>query len=116
MEYRANIVGVVLLCVAFGSEALTLGRVRGAALVGQPLDMVVPVQMDAGEDASSLCFDADVFHADTRQEASRVRVVVEATAQPQTVNVRVLSSAVVDEPVVTVYLRCLLYTSDAADE
>ena len=105
MEYRANIVGVVLLCVAFGSEALTLGRVRGAALVGQPLDMVVPVQMDAGEDASSLCFDADVFHADTRQEASRVRVVVEATAQPQTVNVRVLSSAVVDEPVVTVYLR-----------
>lgn len=105
MEYRANIVGVVLLCVAFGSEALTLGRVRGAALVGQPLDMVVPVQMDAGEDVSSLCFDADVFHADTRQEASRVRVVVEATAQPQTVNVRVLSSAVVDEPVVTVYLR-----------
>lgn len=105
MEYRANIVGVVLLCVAFGSEALTLGRVRGAALVGQPLDMVVPVQIDAGEDASSLCFDADVFHADTRQEASRVRVLVEATAQPQTVNVRVLSSAVVDEPVVTVYLR-----------
>ncbi|WP_157979284.1 FimV family protein [Rhodoferax ferrireducens] len=105
MEHKASILGVALICVAFGSEALTLGRVRGAALVGQPLDMVIPVQMDAGEDASSFCFDADVFHADTRQEASRVRVVVEATAQAQTANVRVLSSAVVDEPVVTVYLR-----------
>lgn len=105
MEHKTNIVGVALLCVAFGSEALTLGRVRGVALVGQPLDVVVPVQMDAAEDASSLCFDADVFHADTRQEASRVRVVVDATAQPHTANVRILSSAVVDEPVVTVYLR-----------
>ncbi|MDO8450320.1 MAG: hypothetical protein Q7T10_16095 [Rhodoferax sp.] len=105
MEHRAKIIGIALLCVALGSEALTLGRIRGAALVGRPLDMVVPVQMDAGEDASSLCFDAEVFHADTRQDASRVRVVVEATAQPHTANVRILSSAMVDEPVVTVYLR-----------
>lgn len=105
MEHRANIVGVALLCVAFSSEALTLGRIRGAALVGKPLDMVVPVQLDAGEDAASLCFDAEVFHADTRQDTRRVRVVVEATGQPQTANVRVMSSALVDEPVVTVYLR-----------
>ena len=105
MKLRSNIVGVALLCFAFGSEALTLGRVRGAALVGQHLDVVVPVQMDAGEDAASLCFDAEVFHGDTRQEASRVRVLIEATAQAQTANVRVVSSALIDEPVVTVYLR-----------
>jgi len=105
LEHKANIFGVALICAAFGSEALTLGRVRGAALIGQPLDMVIPVQMDASEDAASLCFEADVFHADTRQEASRVRVVVEATGQANTANVRILSSAVVDEPVVTVYLK-----------
>lgn len=105
LEHRARIIAIALLCVAFGSEALTLGRVRGAALVGQPLDMAVQVQVDAGEDASSLCFEAEVFHADTRQDASRVRVLVEATAQPHTANVRILSSALVDEPVVTVYLR-----------
>jgi hypothetical protein len=52
-----------------------------------------------------LCFDAEVFHAESRQAASRVRVVVEATAQASTANVRILSSALVDEPVVTVYLR-----------
>lgn len=105
MEHRTKIIGIALLCVALGSEALTLGRIRGAALVGRPLDMVVPVQLDAGEDASFLCFDAEVFHADARQDPSRVRVVVEATAQAQAPNVRILSSAIVDEPVVTVYLR-----------
>ncbi len=105
MEHKANIFGVALICVAFGSEALTLGRARGAVLVGQPLDVVIPVQMDASEEAASLCFEADVFHADTRQEASRVRVAVEATGQANTANVRILSSAVVDEPVVTVYLK-----------
>jgi len=105
LKLRSNIVGVALLCLALGCQALTLGRVRGAALVGRQLDIVVPVQIDAGEDAASLCFEADVFHGDTRQEASRVRVMVEPTTQAQAVNVRILSSAVVDEPVVTVYLR-----------
>jgi pilus assembly protein FimV len=107
LEHRVKIFGVALLslCVAFSSEALTLGRVRGAVLIGRPLDVVVPVQMDAGEDASSLCFEADVFHADARQDASRVRVVVEATAQPQMGNLRILSSTLIDEPVVTLYLR-----------
>lgn len=102
---KVKILGVTLLFVALGCDALTLGRVRGAAWVGKPLDMVIPVQLDAGEDAAALCFEAGVFHADTRQEASRVRVLVEATEQAQSVNVRVRSSALVDEPVVTVYLR-----------
>lgn len=105
LQRRSKIIGIALLCAAFGSEALTLGRVRGAALVGQPLNLVIEAQIGAGETAAALCFEADVFHADTRQDASRVRVLTEATAQAQTVNVRVLSSAIVDEPVVTVYLR-----------
>ena len=105
LKHKVEILGVALICLAFASQALTLGRAQGAALVGQPLDMVVPVQLDPGEDLAAMCFDADVFHADTRQEASRVRVAVEATAQPNMVNVRVLSSAPIDEPVVTVYLR-----------
>lgn len=94
-----------LLCLALGSQALTLGRIRGAVLVGKPLDVTVQVQLDASESASSLCFEADVFHADTRQEASRVRVLVDASAQAASANVRILSSALIDEPVVTVYLR-----------
>lgn len=91
--------------MTFASEALTLGRVRGAALVGQPLDLVVPVQVEAAEADASLCFEADVFHADTRQDGSRVRVLTETVTPGQAVNVRIMSSTPVDEPVVTVYLR-----------
>ena len=105
MNDKVKIIGAALLCVALNSAALTLGRMRGAALIGQPLDITVQVQLDSGEDASSMCFEADVFHADTRQDASHVRVFVETSTQPNTANVRVSSTSVVDEPMVTVYLR-----------
>ena len=94
-----------MLGAAIHSSALTLGRMRGAAIIGQPLEVVVTVQLDAEESASSLCIEADVFHADARQEASRVRVSVDASPQPQTATVRIASSAAVDEPIVTVYLK-----------
>jgi len=105
LKHKTKLVGIALLCLALSSQALTLGRIRGAVLVGRSLDVAVQVQLDASESAASLCFEADVFHADTRQEASRVRVRVEPTAQAQSVQVRILSSAIIDEPVVTVYLR-----------
>ncbi|MBP6852030.1 MAG: hypothetical protein KA164_10540 [Rhodoferax sp.] len=96
---------MTLLLAALESQALTLGRMRGAALIGQGLDVTIQVQTDPGEGPSSLCFEAEVFHADARQDPSRVQVNAEPTQAPQTVNVRIQSSIVVDEPVVTIYLR-----------
>ena len=104
MEIQRKILLVFLLGVAFNSAALTLGRVRGAALVGQPLDVTIQAQISGDETPGSLCAEADVFHADTRQEPSRVRVTVEGATQ-QTANIRVTSSTPVDEPVVTIYLK-----------
>ena len=97
--------GLFLLLIAFGSQALTLGRANSSALIGRSLDLAIAVQMDAGETAASLCLDADVFHGDARQDPGRVKVLVESTAQPNMFNVRVQSATAVDEPVVTVYLR-----------
>lgn len=97
--------GLFLLLIAFGSQALTLGRPSGSALIGRSLDLAIAVQVDAGEAAAPLCFEADVFHGDVRQDPGRVKVLVEPTAQPNMLNVRVLSATAVDEPVVTVYLR-----------
>ncbi len=104
MKTRRKIFAVLLLGVAFNSAALTLGRVRGAAIVGQPLDITVQAQISGDETPGSLCAEADVFHADARQEPSRVRVTVEGAAQ-QTANIRVTSSTPVDEPMVTIYLK-----------
>jgi hypothetical protein len=67
--------------------------------------LVVPVQIDAGQADGALCAEADVFHGDSRQDNSRVQVQMEPTGQPDTFNLRILSSALIDEPVVTVYLR-----------
>jgi hypothetical protein len=102
---KACVLGSLLLCTALGSSALTIGRMRGTAWLGQPLDVTIQVQYDEAESLSALCFDAEVFHADTRQDPARVRVRVEGATQAQTAQVRVQSSVGVDEPVVSVYLR-----------
>jgi hypothetical protein len=97
--------GGALLLAALSGHALTVGAVRGAALVGQPLDVSVPVALEAGEDASSLCFDGNVLYANTRLAPSRVSIAPQAASARQEVIVRIRSTVAVDEPVVTVNLR-----------
>ena len=99
------LVGVALICVATTSAALTLGRARGAVLLGQPLSLTVAVQTDNDDAAADLCFDADVYYGDTRQEASRVAVVPVRQESGAASAVRVSVSSPIDEPIVTVYLR-----------
>lgn len=104
-KYIFAIFGVAVFCAAAGSPALTLGRARGAVLLGQPLKLTVPIQLESGEGPSALCFDADVFYGDNKQDASRVGVITDVSSQSQLANVYVSAVANVDEPVVTVYLR-----------
>lgn len=95
----------MLLCSAMESSALTLGRARGAALLGQPFQITVPVQLAVDEDGSGICFEADVFYGDNKQEGSRVSVTPELSASGQPTAVRIQARQPVDEPVVSVYLR-----------
>lgn len=99
------VLGVAFACAATASMGLTLGRARGAVLLGQPLNLTVAVQAETDESAGELCFDADVFYGDNRQEASRILVVPVRQPGGAPTGVRVTVSAPVDEPVVTVYLR-----------
>lgn len=105
MRFKAVTLGLVLAGTALGSAALSLGRARGAAWIGQPLELLIPVQSDPGQTDGTLCAEADVFHGDSRQDASRVQVQVMPGEQPDTLNLKVNSSALIDEPVVTIYLR-----------
>lgn len=109
-----HLLGVVaLFLAATHSAALTLGRVRGAAILGQNLEVSVPVQVATDEDASGLCFNADVYYGDNRVDPARVQVSSEPAAQGADVQVRVTVRIRVDEPVVTVYIRsgCGLQTT-----
>ncbi len=93
------------LLVGLDAQALTLGRIQGAALIGRPLDVSVQVQLDPNQSLSSACFEADVFHADTRQNPAGVKLRLEPTATPQSARLRITSDSRIDEPVVTVYVR-----------
>lgn len=104
-SFHHSVAGILLLCAAVGSSALTLGRARGAALLGQPFQMTVPVQLAADEDGSGLCFEADVFYGDVRQESTRVSVKPELNVAGQPTAIRILARMPVDEPVVSVYVR-----------
>lgn len=98
-------VGVAMWCTALHCAALTIGQARAAVLVGQALHMTVPIRAESPEDAAALCFEAEVFYADRKQDARSVSVHYEFSAASMAGSVQVVADAVVDEPVVTVYLR-----------
>lgn len=97
--------GVALVAGGSDVSALTLGRLRGSALLGQPLDVTVPVQTSGDEDPAQTCFEADVFYGDGHRESGQISTSVQPGTSLQTVQVRIRTSARVDEPVVTVYLK-----------
>jgi len=94
-----------LLFLTSNVSALTVGRIKGLAVLGQPLDVVVSVQLAAQEDLAANCVDAAVFYGDVEQPAGRVRVGVKPASDSGLMLVNISSSALVDEPSVTVTLR-----------
>lgn len=110
---RSNAFGSLLLLITSSSLAVSLGPVRGTALVGRTLDLSVLARIDAGDDAAALCTDAEVMYSDTRLDAGKVTVRTSATGEAGQVLIRVTSSVIVDEPVVSLVLRtgCLAKNS-----
>lgn len=95
----------VTLCgclLAGEAAALTLGRARGAVLIGRALDVTIPVTLDPAQ-SEAPCPGADLFYGDNRV-AAPVSARWEAIGPGQGL-VRVSTGAPVDEPMVTVYLR-----------
>ena len=106
MKHSAGFVTLALTAVLFGGasnlHAFTLGELLGTAVVGRALDVSVQVQHGPTEDLTASCFNAEVFHAEARQVAPLVSIV--STVAGDTL-VRVRSTALVDEPVVSLELQ-----------
>lgn len=105
MKLRTTLLGSTLLVAAVGSSALSLGRARGAAILGQPLDLQFDVRLDQVDEAGSQCFSAEVFLGDTSTDVGRVQVTVHHAAPSLDARVRVRTFSNVNEPVVSVVLR-----------
>ncbi len=100
----------LLFAICFGawssSQALQLGKHRGAAIIGQPLNIGIQATIDSPDELAAGCLDAEVFYADNRIEKSRTRLSSEKSGTaPQDVLIRVRTTVAIDEPVVTIYLR-----------
>ncbi len=105
IDVKATLFWLLLCAGVLEAQALGLGRLQGTALIGRPLDVSVQIQTDPGEDGAALCLEAEVFHADARQDQRLVRVTLEAVQAGQIAKARIVSATPIDEPVVTVLLR-----------
>lgn len=91
---------IVLALLGHGAQALTIGNVRGAVLIGKPVNVTVPITLDAGESPASACTEVDISFADARVDASRIRTnwIGESALRVQT-------TVAVDEPMINIWLR-----------
>lgn len=105
LKLKNEIVCIFLLSQGLGAVAMSLGEMRGAAWVGQVLDLRVAVALDESAGVETQCLDAEVIFGDLQQAPGRVRVSLEPASQAGSATVRIQSLNLVNEPVVTVNLK-----------
>ena len=102
---RLAIIGSVFMAIAMDCSALSLGRARGAVLVGRPLELSISLSLDAQDDAANLCLQADVLYGDSKVNDAKVSLSLDNARDPQSALIRLSAAQTVDEPVVTVFIR-----------
>lgn len=90
---------------ALESLALTIGRPQGAVWIGKPLDVVIPLSLDAAGDSGALCLEAEVVQGDTRIADRSLTVSLEPGPNVSSPRMHIRSTVAVDEPVVNVSVR-----------
>jgi len=94
-------------CLAFFAgqvQAAGFGDSGTGAILGQPLDFVVQLRVEAGEVLGSECVTAEVSSGERRLPAALVRTAIERTG-PESARVRVMTSQGLDEPVIGILLQ-----------
>ncbi|OWQ92049.1 hypothetical protein CDN99_06755 [Roseateles aquatilis] len=97
---------LVLACLAVMSApawSLGVGRPQAASSLGQPLNLLFPVQLSAGETVSTDCVRAEVIAGDNPLSTAGLHWQLEGDGQRVT-GVRLRSLQRIDEPIVSVQL------------
>ena len=95
-------VAVTALGVSGSAAALGFGPIRSTVVLGQPLNLAVPVNLAEGESLTSECASAEVVAGDVKLQPGMVRVRVTQGRDASESVLRITTSSVVEEPVVTV--------------
>jgi pilus assembly protein FimV len=96
---RTLVTFLALAALAAQAQAVGFGPAPTGAVLGQTLDQSVTVRLDPGERLGPECVSAEVLVGDQRLPANAVRARLEG--EGGALSVRVLTTTVVDEPVVT---------------
>ena len=96
-------IGSMLWVAVATAEAIGFGRVSNSTSLGQPLNFEATVRLGADEVLTPECVFAEVFSGDNKLVQPLVRVQLDSGEGSER-KVRVRTSSVIDEPVVTVLL------------
>jgi pilus assembly protein FimV len=104
-QFKPWVAATALLCSVGGAGALTIDRPVGGVVLGKPLDLSVKVSRSPQEEFDGLCAQVDVLFGETLQGAGRVIVATEPAASGNEFTLRVRSSGMVDEPIVSLAVQ-----------
>ncbi len=93
----------MLLLASGSSYGLGFGRPNSHAILGDTLSVSVPLRLEAGEEIANDCLAADVYFGDDKVAAAAVQASVLPGEGSERV-LKVRTTALINEPVVTVYL------------
>ena len=96
------LVAVVVLANGGGAMALGFGQIRSSVVLGQPLNLAVPVNLAEGESLGGECASAEVTAGDVKLPAGSVRVRVTQGSDTAQSVLRITTTSAVEEPVLTV--------------
>ncbi len=95
-------VGAAVFATVSAATAMGFGQTATRTTLGQPLEFVASVILDADETISRECVFADVFAGDAKIPPANVRAVLEPSPGGTLRNIRVTTVTRIDEPVVTI--------------
>ncbi len=99
---RTLVIALALAGLAVGAQAIGISSRSTSAILGQPLDHVVSLRLDPGESLTPECVAAEVISGDLRLHPNAVSTRLEGDGSA--LLIRVLTSVVIEEPVVTIAL------------
>lgn len=105
MNFRNALITLCLGSAACGAAALSLGNARGVVVLGRPVDLAFDVQPDPGKSLEDSCITADLVSGSSPVASGRVRVVPLPELPGRSPAVRLQTSFLADEPVLTVTLH-----------
>ena len=103
--WSQRLIAVVALVCSANASALGFGSVRSSVVLGQPLNIAVPVTLAEGETLSADCASAEVVSGENRLPPGSVRVRVTQGRDASESVLRITTTTAIDEPVINVTLN-----------